>query len=195
MDVFLARATHAPAPPEMTPPPASLLDEVSVMLQFTNLERTNDTDAALYTTTAPPRTAMLEILAPLAVQFKKLQDEIRTAELCDPGNSTASAPPLLLEGTPLLPNATYTELPMKLQSIALKLDITMLLAYTAPPPPLDVPGRTDVEVVNALHSMKFEFEMMTVKLNPTKLVELGEDNRPFLNSDTCGECSIANAPP
>ena len=111
------------------------------------------------------------------------------------GSSTAKAPPLLLEGTPVAPQATVTELLLKLELLTFKYDSATLFAYTAPPPPLAVPGRTEVESVSAEHPEKLEFKMRTVTLVPAKASALGGKSEPAENRDNWGEWSSANAPP
>ena len=111
------------------------------------------------------------------------------------GSSTAKAPPLLLEGTPVAPQATVTELLVKLELLTFKYDSATLFAYTAPPPPLAVPGRTEVESVSAEHSKKLEFKMRTVTLVPVKDSTLGGKSEPEEKKDNWGECSRASAPP
>jgi hypothetical protein len=149
-------------------------------------EPVTETEVTRDTATAPPRTAKLEMFAPPAVQLTKLQDEMATTEMFEPGNSTASAPPQLLEGVPVAPQATVTELLLKLQLLALKFDRATLFVYTAPPPPLAVPGRTDVELVSPEHLSKLEFEITTCKLNPVKFMALEDFNDPRTNSEICG---------
>jgi hypothetical protein len=188
-DVFCTRATLNPAPPDTTTVPALLPDAspALVMLQLLKFDSMTKTTAAPDTATAPPRTAKLMILTPLAEQVEKLQDEMVTTESLEPGSSTANAPPLLLEGTPVAPLATRTELLLKWHSLTLMSDKAALVAYTAPPPPLAVPGRTDVESVNAVHLLKLDLEMITVRLDPLKFVERGAYSTPSLNSFTCGD--------
>jgi hypothetical protein len=157
------------------------------MLQLLKFDFTTETTAAPDTATAPPRTAKLMMFTPLAEQLVKLQDEMATTESLEHGSSAANAPPLLLEGTPVAPLATRTELPLKWHSLTLMSDKAALLAYTAPPPPLAVPGRTDVESVDAVHSLKLHFMTTTVKLNPVEFIERGADSKPSLNSFTCGD--------
>ena len=98
------------------------------MLQLLKFDFTTETTAAPDTATAPPRTAKLIMFAPLAEQLVKLQDEMATTESLKHGSSTANAPPLLLEGTPVAPLATRTELPLKRHSLTLMLDKAALLA-------------------------------------------------------------------
>ena len=71
---------------------------------------------------------------------------------------------------------------MNTDSLTLTLDRATLLAYNAPPPPCTEPGRTDDELVSALHSEKFEFEIVTVLSNPLKSNETVEVIRPSKNS-------------
>ena len=138
---------------------------------------------------------MLVMLAPRDVQLKKVHDVITTTELLDPETSTATAPPLLLEGAPVAPHATATELLLKLELLTLKFNRATLLAYTAPPPPLAEPGRTDVELVRAEHSKKLEFDMRTVRLVPVRIGAFGGNSEPPMNSDTWAAWRRANAPP
>ena len=155
-------------------------------LQLMKFEPATETEVARDTATAPPRTAKLEMFAPRAAQLMKLQDEMATTEMFEPGHSTANAPPLLLEGVPVAPQATVTELLLKLQLLVLKFDRATLFAYTAPPPPLATPGRTDVELVLAEQLAKLEFKIITVKLNPVKFIALDDFSDPPVNSETCG---------
>jgi hypothetical protein len=157
------------------------------MLQVLKFDSMTTTTAAPDTATAPPLTAKLMMFAPLVEQLEKLQDEMVTTESLEPGSSTANAPPLLLEGTPVAPLATRTELLLKWHSLTLMSDKAALVAYTAPPPPLAVPGRTDVESVDAVQPLKLDLEMRTVRLDPVEFIERGDDNKPSLNSFTCGD--------
>ena len=100
-----------------------------------------------------------------------------------------------MEGAPVAPHATATELLLKLELLTLKLNSATLLAYTAPPPPLAEPGRTDVELVSAEHSTKSEFEIKKVRLVPAKIGAFGGNSEPPMNTDTWAACSRANAPP
>ncbi len=70
-----------------------------------------------------------------------------------------------------------------------------LLAWTAPPPPLALPGRTDGELVNAKHAVKLELKMKNVRLNPANLSAWGGWSTVLMNVDTWGECSSDTAPP
>ena len=90
---------------------------------------------------------------------------------------------------------TVKELLLKLQLLTFKYDSATLFAYTAPPPPLAVPGRTEVESVSAEHSRKLEFKMRTVTLVPAKGRAMGGKSEPAENRDNWGEWSSANAPP
>ena len=112
------------------------------------------------------------------------------------GISTDTAPPLLFEGWPLALLATVTAQLLKVDDCRLKFQNAALLAYTAPPPPLAIPGRTDAGLVIAEHSVKLEFRIKIVKLNPANVGGCWEGLNTFAqNKDTWGECIIANAPP
>jgi hypothetical protein len=100
-----------------------------------------------------------------------------------------------LEGTPVAPQATVTELLLKLQLLTFKYDSATLFAYTAPPPPLAMPGRTEVELESAEPSRKLEFKIRTVTFVPAKASALGGKSEPSENRDNWGEWSSANAPP
>jgi len=102
---------------------------------------------------------------------------------------------VLLDDTPVAPQATVTELLLKLQLLTFKYDSAMLFAYTAPPPPLAMPGRTEVESVSAEHSRKLEFKIRTVTFVPAKASAMGGKSEPTENRDNWGEWSRANAPP
>ncbi len=95
----------------------------------------------------------------------------------------------------MAPHATATELLLKLEWLTLKFNRATLLAYTAPPPPLAEPGRTDVELVSAEHSKKLEFEIRKVRLVPAKIGAFGGNSEPPMNSDTWAAWSKASAPP
>ncbi len=100
-----------------------------------------------------------------------------------------------MEDAPVAPQATVTELLLKLELLTLKFDRATLFEYTAPPPPLAVPGRTDVELVSAEQLTKLEFNMITVRLDPVNVGTFVGSSEPSMNSETWGECSRANAPP
>ncbi len=90
---------------------------------------------------------------------------------------------------------TVTELQLKLELLTFKYASATLFAYTAPPPALAVPRRTEVESVSAEHSKKLEFKMITVTFIPVKASGLGGKSEPTINRDNWGEWSRANAPP
>jgi hypothetical protein len=131
----------------------------------------------------------------LAEQFQKVFDDNTTEALLPPGISTDTPPPLLLEGGPLAPIATVTEQLLNDDDCMLTLANATLLAYTAPPPPLAVPGTTDVEFVKAEHAVKLELEMKNVRLNPANFSAWGGWSAVPMNANTWGECSSATAPP
>jgi hypothetical protein len=80
--VIRANATLSPAPPDTTTLRTLMLNKspASEMLQFVKFDLMTETTAAPDTATAPPRTATLIMLAPLAEHFKKLQEEMFTDE-------------------------------------------------------------------------------------------------------------------
>jgi len=131
----------------------------------------------------------------LAEQFQKVLDDNTTEALLLLGISTDTPPPLLLEGEPLAPIATVTEQLLNDDDCMLTLANATLLAYTAPPPPLAVPGRTDVELVKAEHAVKLELKMKNVRLNPANFSAWGVWSAVPLNADTWGACSSDTAPP
>ncbi len=111
------------------------------------------------------------------------------------GISTDTPPPLLLEGEPLAPIATTTEQLLNDDDCRLTLVNATLLAYTAPPPPLDAPGTTDDEFVAAEHAVKLQLDMENVTLNPANFGAWGGCITLLKNVDTWGECSRDKAPP
>jgi hypothetical protein len=122
------------------------------------------------------------------VQLKNLQDDIATEEYFEPPASTAKAPPLLKEGSPVVPLATVTVLPLNVDSVTLKLVRAALLAYNVPPPPFASPGRADDEFENTEHCKKWDFDVRTVTLNPLAPSTPTEgSNRPCLKLETWGE--------
>jgi hypothetical protein len=140
----------------------------------------------------------------LAEQFQKVLDDNTTEAYLLLGISTDTPPPLLMEagkpinkGKPLMkaPIATVTEQLLNDDDCMLTLANATLLVYTAPPPPLAVPGTTDVELVKAEHAVKLELEMKNVRLNPANFSAWGGWSAVPLNSDTWGECSSDTAPP
>jgi hypothetical protein len=156
------------------------------------------TTAARDTATPPPRTTKTKIPAPTAEHFVKIVELIDTEALLALGISTDTPPPLLLEGTPeKAPVATVTEQLLNEDDCTLTFANATLLAYTAPPPPLDAPGTTDADLVDAEHAVKLQLEMENVKLNPDKFSAWGGFSglpEP-MNEDTWGECSNDKAPP
>ena len=122
-------------------------------------------------------------------------DDNRTEALLPPGISTDTPPPLLLEGKPLAPIATVTEQLLNDDDCMLTLANATLLAWTAPPQPLAVPGRTDFEVVDAEHAVKLELKMKNVRLNPANFSAWGGWSMVLTNADTWGECISDTAPP
>ncbi len=154
------------------------------------------TAAARDTATPPPRTTKTKIPAPTAEHFVKILEHIDTEVLLALGISTDTPPPLLLEGTPeKAPVATVTEQLLNEDDCTLTFANATLLAYTAPPPPLDAPGTTDADLVKAEHAVKLQLEMENVKLNPAKFNDWGGCIALPMNVDTCGECSTNKAPP
>ena len=121
-------------------------------------------------------------------------DDNTTEALLLPGISTDTPPPLLLEGKPTAPVATVTEQLLNDDDCMLTL-ANARLAYTAPPPPLAVPGSFDVELVKAEHAVKLELEMKNARLNPANFSAWGGWSTLSLRSDTWGECSSDTAPP
>jgi len=186
------RAALKPAPPDTTETLVAPATLQALKLVFTTLMA-----AARDTATPPPRTAVKGEYCPalLAEQFQKALDDNTTEALLPPGISTDTPPPLLLEGKPLAPIATVTEQLLNDDDCMLTLANATLLAYTAPPPPLAVPGTTDVELVKAEHAVKLELEMKNVRLNPANFSAWGGRSAVPLNMDTWGECSSDTAPP
>jgi hypothetical protein len=103
------------------------------------------------------------------------------------GNSKHTAPPQLLDDTPLAPLATKTEQLLNSKAYKLTFKSATLLTCIAPPPPLDEPGLTALTFVKTEHAVKLEFKMKTVKLDPDKLGALRGRSRPVLNAETWGE--------
>ena len=134
-------------------------------LQLRKIESTKLTAAARETETAPPRTAIYDCPAPLAEQFQNQLDRIHTDALLALGNSKHTAPPQLLDDTPLAPLATKTEQLLNSKAYKLTFKSATLLTCIAPPPPLDEPGLTALTFVKTEHAVKLEFKMKTVKLN------------------------------
>jgi hypothetical protein len=134
----------------------------------------------------------------LAEQFQNALDNSKTEEfvaLLLLGISTDTPPPLQLEGTPTVPIATTTEQLLNDDDRTLTFVNATLLAYTAPPPPLAVPGTTDVELVTAEHAVKLQLEMRNVTLKPANLGNWGGSSAPLMNVETWGECISDIAPP
>ncbi len=129
----------------------------------------------------------MAILAPCAVQFTNMHFAMSTAECDEPRTTTANAPPLLFEATPVAPQATVTELLVKTQFRTLRLDRATLLTYTAPPPPLARPGRVDDELVKTEQLKKVEFKMKKTRLVPPNDSLFGGDIKPEVNSETWAE--------
>ena len=141
---------------------------------------------------------MLKTPAPVAEHFVNVLEHIDTEQLLALGISTDTPPPLLLEGTPeKAPVPTVTEQLLNDDDSTLTFANATLLAYTAPPPPLAVPGRTDVDLVTAEHAVKLELKIKKVRLNPANFSAWkgwGVYVLP-MNVDTWGECSTDTAPP
>jgi hypothetical protein len=111
------------------------------------------------------------------------------------GISTDIPPPLLFDGTPLAAMATVTEQLLNVDDCMLTLANATLLVCTAPPPPLALPGRTDIEFVTTEQAEKLHPTMNNVTLNPPNFSAwMGQSMVP-LNVDTWGECSTDRAPP
>ncbi len=119
--------------------------------------------------TAPPRTPMFEMLAPRAVQFVKLQDEMAIKETFDNPDSMHKAPPLLKDGNPVVPLATVTTLDANVDLLTLKLASAVLLAYIAPPPPFASPRRPDSALENTEHSENTDIEITIVRFAPVEM--------------------------
>jgi hypothetical protein len=145
----------------------------------------------------PPRTVVKgeSCPAPLAEQFQKVLDDNKIEALLPLRISNDIPPPLLLDGDPTVPIATVTEQLLNDEDCRLMFANATLLAYTAPPPPLAMPGSTDVELVKAEHEKKLELMMRRVKLNPANFSALGGRSTVPPNEETWGECSTDNAPP
>jgi hypothetical protein len=154
-----------------------------------------ETTEASETATDPPSTDKLEISAPLAWQFENTQPDTATAELFDPGASTDSAPPLLVEVNPVAPLATVTELLLNVEEVTKTVDKDTLRTYKAPPLPFVEPGRIADANDRAEHSAKLQFKTETVKLKPSDWVSLCSKNMSLSNNDICGDCTRATAPP
>jgi hypothetical protein len=135
----------------------------------------------------------------LAEQFQNVLDDNKTeafVTLLPLGISTDTPPPLLFEaGKPIAPIATTTEQLLNDDDCSLTLANATLLAYTAPPPPLDAPGTTDDEFVAAEHAVKLQLDMENVTLNPVNFGAWGGCITLLKNVDTWGECSRDKAPP
>jgi hypothetical protein len=186
------RTALKPAPPDTTETLVAPATLQALKLVFATMMA-----AARDTATPPPRTAVKGEYcpAPLAEQFQKVLDDNTTEALLPPGISTDTPPPLLLEGKPTAPIATVTEQLLNDDDSMLTLAKTTL-AWTAPPPPLAVPGRTDAEMVKAEHVVKLELSMKNAKLNPANFSAWrGWSTVLPLNVDTWGECSSDKAPP
>jgi hypothetical protein len=118
----------------------------------------------------------------------KLQDDRATKDELETPASTATAPPLLKEDSPVAPLVIVTRLLTNLESITLMLVKATLLAYIAPPPPFASPGRTDAALERTEHCVKRDFKINTVRLNPlTAGGVLNGIKNPCLNSETCGK--------
>jgi hypothetical protein len=129
------------------------------------------------------------MLAPPALQLSKLLREITTEDVASRA-STANAPPLLEDDKPVVPDATFTLLLMKMDMVTLKLVIATLFAYVAPPPPFASPGRTDDALENAKQWEKLDLDIRTVRLKPVVLRSAPRSkgcNRPSRKSETWGE--------
>jgi hypothetical protein len=125
-------------------------------------------------------------------------EQIDTEALLALGISTNTPPPLLVEGTPeKAPVATFTEQLLNDDDSTLTFANATLMACTAPPPPFDAPGRTDVDLVTAEHAVKPELKIKKVRLNPANFSAWGGWSVYVapMNMDTWGECSTDNAPP
>jgi hypothetical protein len=120
--------------------------------------------------------------------LKKLLDDIAAKEEFASSASTAKAPPLLKEGSPVAPLATVTVQLLNVDSIKLKLVRAALLAYTAPPPPFASPGRADDEFENTEHRKKRDFDIRTVTLDPlAPSTPSRGSNRPVMKLETWAE--------
>ncbi len=102
-------------------------------LQLRKIESTKLTAAARETETAPPRTAIYDCPAPLAEQFQNQLDRIHTDALLALRNSKHTAPPQLLDDTPLAPLATKTEQLLNSKAYKLAFKSATLLTCIAPP--------------------------------------------------------------
>jgi hypothetical protein len=188
------RAALKPAPPDKKTLVAA------ATLQALKLVFETLIAAARDTANPPPRTAVKGEYcpAPLAEQFQKVLDDNTTEALLPSGISTDTPPPLLLEGgKPTALIATVTEQLLNDDDCMLTLANATLLAWTAPPQPLAVPGRTDFEVVDAEHAVKLELKMKNVRLYPASFSAWGGRSTVIvsLNADTWGECISDTAPP
>jgi hypothetical protein len=173
--------TLKPAPPDTT----EMLDAPAT-LQAPKLVFTTLIAAARNTAAPPPRTAVKGEYcpAPLAEQFQKVLDDNTTEALLLLGMSTDTPPPLLFEGDPTAPIATVTEQLLNDDDCRLTSANATLLAYTAPPPPLAFPGRTDLEFVTAEQAEKLEIRMENVRLDPASFSAWGGWSQVASNSDT-----------
>jgi hypothetical protein len=127
---------------------------------------------------------MAKLASPMLTteQFRIVHENIPRVALLAVGISSDIAPPLQFDGTPLAPLATLTVQLIKVEERNVTFEKATLLRYTAPPPPVAVPGRTAVEFVRAEHAMKLELKASKVKLNPTKLGAIVEAITPATNS-------------
>ena len=73
----------------------------------------------------------------------------------------------------MYPLVTRTKQLLKLESLKVKLDTAAPYTYTAPPPPLAAPGRTEDGWVTAEHSEKLELVIVTDKFEPVVFKERG----------------------
>jgi hypothetical protein len=175
------RTALKPAPPDTT----TETPDAPATLQALKLVLTTLMAAARDTATPPPRTAVKGEYcpAPLAEQFLKVLDDNTTETLLPPRISTDTPPPLLLEGKPTAPMATVTEQLLNDDEYMLTI-ANATLAWTAPPPPLAVPGTTDVELVKTEQAVKLELKIKNVRLNPANFSASGGWSTTPLNVDT-----------